>query len=193
MLNIKGAILAGGQSSRMGQDKALLSRDHRDMFTYTLEQLENMHLNGIVLSRNASQVTRLSSLPLIQDQHPELGPLGGIHAIASQVKADAVLIVPIDMPLLTTDDLEKLVSVGTMFHKPVYFSDNYLPLFLPLNGQVRTYLEQVVSGNIGNRSVRGLCNRFGGIPLQPLNTGRLQNTNTPQQWQAVQEKLVDPA
>ena len=191
MLTIKGAILAGGQSSRMGQDKALLSRDHRDMFSYTLEQLENLHLNGIVLSRNAEQVERLSSLPLIADQHAQLGPLGGIHAIAQNITADAVLIVPIDMPLLTSDDLEKLISVGCTFHKPVYFKEHFLPLFLPLTQQVRDYLADVVSGKNDDRSARGLCNYFSGIPLMALNKNRMVNTNTPQQWRAIKQQLKD--
>lgn len=190
MQTIKGVILAGGQSSRMGQDKALLSRDHRDMFSYTLEQLENLNLNGIVLSRNAQQTERLNSMPLIVDTHSELGPLGGIHAIVQQVKADAVLIVPVDMPLLTTSDLERLISAGRTFHLPVYFEQNYLPLFLPITTEVRTYLEEVVDGKNGDRSVRGLCNHFSGIPLAPLNKEHLVNTNTPQQWQLVKQQLT---
>ncbi len=198
MLNIKGVVLAGGESSRMGRDKAQLKRDHRDMFSYTVEQLSNMEINGIVLSRSANQlvetkkntqVVQLSPLPVIEDIYPKLGPLGGIHSVAQIVKSAAILIVPIDMPMLSTDDLTRLALVGSQFHKPVYFENNYLPLYLPLNGQTRTYLEQVVSGKIKNRSVRGLCNHFGGIPLQAPNSDRLHNTNTPEQWQAVQEIL----
>ena len=194
MLNIKGVVLAGGESNRMGTDKALLKRDHRDMVNYTVEQLENMALNGIVLSRNTpqepTQVVRLSPLPVIKDLYPKLGPLGGIHAVVKSIKADAILIVPIDMPLLRTDDLNQLVSTGCQFHKPVYFDEYYLPLYLPLNDQIRTYLDEVVSGKIKNRSVRGLCNHFGGIPVQPLNCNSLHNTNTPKQWQAVQALLA---
>ncbi len=208
MLNIKGVVLAGGESSRMGRDKAQLKRDHRDMFSYTVEQLSNMELNGIVLSRssnqlknsaqttktgNVTQIVRLSPLPVIEDviedNRPKLGPLGGIYSVAQLVKSAAILIVPIDMPMLSTDDLTRLALVGSQFHKPVYFENHYLPLYLPLNEQTRTYLEQVVSGKIKNRSVRGLCNHFGGIPLQAPNSERLHNTNTPQQWQAVQEIL----
>jgi len=188
---IKGAILAGGQSSRMGQDKALLNRDHRDMFSYTLEQLENLHLNGVVLSRNESQTQRISSMPLITDSHPELGPLGGIHSIVQNVKCDAVLIVPVDMPLLTTDDLQKLVTAGRNFHVPVYFERNYLPLYLPITDPVKEYLLSVVQGENENRSVRGLCNYFSGIPLSPLNKNHLVNTNTPEQWQLVQNSIKE--
>ncbi len=188
---IKGAILAGGQSSRMGQDKALLNRDHRDMFSYTLEQLENLNLSGVVLSRNAQQTQRISSMPLITDTHPELGPLGGIYSIVENIKCDAVLIVPVDMPLLTTDDLQKLISAGRNFHVPVYFEKNYLPLFLPINNSVKEYLKSVADGENQNRSVRGLCNYFSGIPLSPLNQDHLVNTNTPEQWQLVQNSLKE--
>ncbi len=191
MPNIKGVILAGGQSSRMGQDKANLNRDHRDMFRYTLDQLENMKLNGIVVSRNDTQVLPLNSLPLITDLYPQAGPLGGIHAISQKVNADGVLIVPIDMPMLVTEDLQRLVNVGSQLNKPAYFKDTFLPLYLPLNPCVRDYLEKVVLGKINNRSVRALCDYFGGIPLQAQSTERLLNTNTPQQWQEAKDRLAE--
>ena len=190
MINLQGLILAGGQSSRMGEDKALLSRDHRDMFAYIDDQLTPLKLDKINISRNASQIPRLSSYQVIADQVIGQGPLGGIHAAAHSIKADGLLIVPIDMPFITTRDLQMLINMGRLQCKPVYFNDCYLPLFLPLNDDVRHYLNDVVSGKIQRRSVKAMCQHFGAIALQPTHNDHLVNTNTPQQWHQAKQYLA---
>lgn len=190
-MKIDGVILAGGLSSRMGQDKALLTRDHRDMFFYTLDTVQALSLSDIFISRNPSQVSYLTRLTTVSDQFQNLGPLGGIHAIAQQSHADALLIVPIDLPLLETKDLEKLISMGEVMHKPIYFHDHYLPLFLPLNDTTRNYLNDVVTGQVTSKSVKAMCRHFQGISLSPDNQGRLQNTNTPEQWLAAKLEIMD--
>ena len=190
-MNIDGVLLSGGQSSRMGQDKSLLPRDHRDMFFYTLDNLECLKLNQIFISRNPSQLSYLTRSPVVADIHKEMGPLGGIHAVAQRSKAQALLIVPIDLPLLEVRDLEKIVAMGEVMHQPVYFTEHYLPLFLPLTGAVRDYLNDVVSGKIKSKSVKALCRHFNGIALSPDNQGRLQNTNTPEQWLAAKLELME--
>jgi len=190
MLNIEGLILAGGMSSRMGQDKALMCRDHRDMFAYIDDQLSALKLNNINISRNASQIPRLSPYKVIADQVIGQGPLGGIHAAAQCIHADGLLIVPIDMPFITSSDLKMLITVGRMQRKPVYFDDCYLPLFLPLNDEVRHYLNDVLSGKIKQRSVKAMCRYFDAIPLQPKHHDHLVNTNTPQQWHQAKEYLA---
>ena len=190
-MQIDGVLLAGGQSSRMGQDKALLPRDHRDMFFYTLDNLECLRLKQIYISRNPSQLSYLTRRPVVQDTHKQLGPLGGIHAVTQKSRADGLLIVPIDLPLLEVRDLEKIVAMGEVMHKPVYFAEHYLPLYLPLTQPVRDYLNDVVSGKMKSKSVKALCRHFQGIALSPDNQDRLQNTNTPEQWLAAKLELME--
>lgn len=188
---IDGVILAGGQSSRMGQDKALLTRDHRDMFFYTLDTLESLPLNDMFISRNPKQVSYLTRHKVIADEHSNQGPLGGIHAVAQHSHAEALLIVPIDLPLLEAKDLIKIMSMANQTGQPVFFEHHFLPILLPLNPEVRGYLTDVVSGRIQSRSVKALCKRFNGIEISPDNVERLQNTNTPEQWLAAKLELME--
>ena len=190
-MKIDGVVLAGGQSSRMGQDKALLNRDHRDMFFYTLDSLESLPLNEIFISRNPSQVSYLTRRRVIVDKYVNQGPLGGVHAVAQYSDADALLIFPIDLPLLEPKDLKKIMSMANLSGQPVFFEHHYLPILLPLNQEVRDYLTDVVSGRIKTRSVKALCNRFNGIKISPDNVERLQNTNTPEQWLAAKLELME--
>ena len=189
MFNIQGLILAGGQSSRMGEDKALLSRDHRDMFAYIDDQLLPLKLRAINISRNTHQVPRLSPYKVIPDEATNIGPLGGIHAAVHNCNADGLLILPIDMPFITTSDLQALLNMGRLQHKPVYYQDCYLPLFLPVNETVKTYLHNVAQGKIKQRSVKAMCKALGAITLQAQFSSHLMNTNTPEQWSMAKQQL----
>ncbi|MGR6873527.1 molybdenum cofactor guanylyltransferase [Pseudomonas sp. HK3] len=179
---IDGILLAGGRSSRMGQDKALLRRDHRDMFFYMIDTLEPLPLNTIYISRNRDQIRYLTRYPMICDLHEKLGPLGGIYSVMKKSNSDGFLIVPVDLPLIETPDLNRLFKVGCEQNKPVYFEHHYLPLFLPNTADIEQYLKKVINGDIQTRSIKNLCRRFDAIALTPNDETRLSNTNTPDQW-----------
>ena len=144
---IDGVVLAGGLSSRMGEDKALLKRDERDMLTYTTDLVSSLPIKRLLISRN--EATTVSVQPsdadsysinyankyddnykVVDDVVANIGPLGGIYSIAIQSNADALIITPVDLPLLRTEDLEQLIDKGTSVKRPVYFSHHYLPCLL---------------------------------------------------------------
>ena len=118
---IDGVVLAGGLSSRMGEDKALLKRDERDMLTYTADLVSSLSIERLLISRN--EATTISYQPndadgdayncahksayncahkfeVFNDVVAGVGPLGGIYSVAIQSKADALIITPVDLPLL---------------------------------------------------------------------------------------------
>lgn len=191
MLPVTGLLLAGGQSSRMGHDKALLHRDHRDMFFYCQDLLESLPLKNIVISRRPAQISYLTAHPVALDCVDSIGPLGGIYSASLATKQPFMMILPIDMPLIQSSDLMRLLTTGMQSHKPVYFAEHFLPLFLPLTPSVRHYLSEVVSGRIARKSIKAMCAHFNGIGLAPLNQSRLLNTNTPQQWQQAKLAIAD--
>jgi molybdopterin-guanine dinucleotide biosynthesis protein A len=102
-----GFVLAGGQSSRMGRDKALVSFRGRPMIEHALGLLRSAGL----APRIAGARSDLSSFaPVIPDSiavarreavRPEgLGPLAGVHAGLSASTAELTLFLPVDMPLM---------------------------------------------------------------------------------------------
>lgn len=168
-----GVVLAGGKSSRMGTDKAQLLRGQQPMLAFCEQLLSECGVKEIRISRNIEQG--------IRDVFPECGPLGGIYSSIRDLNNTAVLILPVDMPLLNAEDLRQLIAQGERFKVPTYYQDCYLPLYLPVNEQVIDYLHQQLSHN-GNLKVRGLAEQFGGRALPSLGLANLINTNTPQQW-----------
>ncbi|NQZ08458.1 MAG: molybdenum cofactor guanylyltransferase [Algicola sp.] len=174
-----GVILAGGLSSRMGSDKAKLRRGDSSMLAFCKTLLEDLQVSDIRISRNVGEG--------IKDVFEQCGPLGGIHAVlkaiqSTEAKSRAVIIIPVDMPLLQSNDLIQLIEHGQQINRPVCFADCYLPLYLPVNYAVINYLEDQLS-NDGNRKIRGLIEHFDGVQLAHQNQSLLVNTNTPQQWQ----------
>src|ERR1700754_289360 len=91
-LMVIGLILAGGLSSRMGEDKALMEIDGLSMLDRTARVLRRMDAELVVVSGS-----RPGGIP---DRWPEAGPVGGM-ASAAEVLPDAdLLVVPVDMPRL---------------------------------------------------------------------------------------------
>jgi molybdopterin-guanine dinucleotide biosynthesis protein A len=70
-------VLAGGRSTRMGRDKALLELEGRPLIEHALEKLRVLGFSPSIVGTRAD----LSSFaPVIPDNYPQAGPLGGIEA-----------------------------------------------------------------------------------------------------------------
>ncbi|MFT5163639.1 MAG: molybdopterin-guanine dinucleotide biosynthesis protein A [Alteromonadaceae bacterium] len=173
-----GIILAGGLSSRMGTDKALLKRNGVTMLEHCEQLLKQAGITQILISRNNGS----GIADIIQNS----GPLGGIYSVIKPLPSGtAVVILPVDMPLLAADDLSLLIQIGQQSNQMIFFDDCYLPLYLPVDESVKAYLHEQLH-NDGNRSVKGLIKHFTWQSLAVNDSQKLTNTNTPQQWQQTQ-------
>ena len=100
-------VLAGGKSSRMGADKALL-----ELAGQTLLQ------RALQLARAVSEDVRIVGAhekfgefaPVVEDNYPNRGPLGGIHAALASTSSDFNLILAVDLPFLEKRFVQHLVT-----------------------------------------------------------------------------------
>jgi molybdenum cofactor guanylyltransferase len=96
-----GFVLAGGQSSRMGRDKALLEFAGRPLVAHALELFQ---VAGITAMIAGAASPALRSLPIftliVEDASPGLGPLSGICTALSIISARYAVFLPVDLPLL---------------------------------------------------------------------------------------------
>jgi molybdopterin-guanine dinucleotide biosynthesis protein A len=104
---IGGYVLAGGRSSRMGQDKSLLPLAGKPLIAHAVTKLRRLCINVRVLSDNPALE---AYAPIVPDLHPGCGPLGGIEAALSQSAFDWNLFLPVDMPLIPTAFLHHWIS-----------------------------------------------------------------------------------
>ncbi|MCA0892903.1 molybdenum cofactor guanylyltransferase [Microbulbifer agarilyticus] len=182
-------VLAGGLSSRMGQDKALLKLSNGStLLEHAKRQLELVDApEGIEMMAPLVSGRRPGGIP---DQVEAAGPLGGLQAIDQHLRqwelaCDALLVVPVDMPLLSPGLLEQLCVVGQTVEQAVCFGDYFMPCWLPLNARSRKYLGAAAAGD-AIASVRALFGFVGCVQL-PVPKGDWHlNLNRPEDFSRLQ-------
>lgn len=114
---IAGVVLAGGGSSRMGQDKAHLrplapfGAGGRDLLAQTHATLA---LVTPVVWVSCRRGAPRPGYDCVEDSFPGLGPIGGLHAALARARREgcaALLAVPCDLPLLDAPTLRRLLDV----------------------------------------------------------------------------------
>jgi molybdenum cofactor guanylyltransferase len=110
-MNISAALLVGGESRRMGQDKATLAFHGRPLWEIQLDLLRKMRPREIFLSARSDPVWRPADVHFVPDQTPSRGPLSGLAATLSRIRTDHLLALAIDMPLMTEDFLRSLCDM----------------------------------------------------------------------------------
>lgn len=102
-------ILAGGKSSRMGTDKALLELDGKTFIEQISKELEWFE-EKIIAHGNTRELSD-TNWTVVSDIYLNHGPLGGIHSALSVCQSDALFVVTCDMPLLKSSLAHKLCDI----------------------------------------------------------------------------------
>ena len=105
-----GVILAGGESRRMGRNKALMRLGDGTLISRTLKRLQIVTDEIILISNSAHLYTELS-VQVYEDLIPDSGALGGVYTGLSYAANNAVLCVACDMPFLQPKLMTFLLSV----------------------------------------------------------------------------------
>lgn len=177
------AILAGGQSQRMGTDKSDLVRpDGKTQLVFTLECLEQAGLERILLNGASHDRYRR-----IDDIQKNIGPLGGIHALLKTVTGDnspaagALVIVPCDMPYLTTDVFHHLMRIAEETGKSVAYQGSFFPFVIVNTSTALSSLNAILNSDRKN-SIKHFLNSLECVFIEPSNTEYLKSCNTPEDW-----------
>lgn len=96
------AIQAGGKSSRMGQDKALMNFRGVPLVQYVMERLAPL-ADEVIITTNAPQNYAFLGVPLYPDLIPERGALGGLYTALKAASHAQVAVVACDMPFASTN------------------------------------------------------------------------------------------
>jgi len=155
--SITGFILAGGKSSRMGQDKGLIQFRGKPMIQYSIDALSTV-CDSIVIISSVPDYNRFG-LTVIPDNIHNQGPLAGICTALSYSETKTNVILTCDSPFVNTALIEYLVNamanhdvVVPFFKKRIYpltavYQQSSLPYLLSeLNAghlKVKTVLKEL--------------------------------------------------
>lgn len=109
MLHITGLILAGGKSSRMGKNKALLPIGDKTAVERIVQALSEW-TDSQVISADEAETYLFTGLPVAVDLHPGEGPLAGLEAGMEKEQADWYLAAACDMPLIRPEVVKYLTG-----------------------------------------------------------------------------------
>ncbi len=113
---IAGAVLAGGQSRRMGRDKALVEVGGRAMADLVVAAVANAGIEPVIVVGGPREGRPAVDAPQVEDRYPGDGPLGGVltaleHFTASvAVPPAGIAVVACDLPLLDASVLDPLID-----------------------------------------------------------------------------------
>lgn len=192
MADWAGLVLAGGASSRMGRDKALLPWNGGTLLDQAIAILADFGADPILVSGNRPG---LESIP---DQRPGQGPLGGLAAALSARPALAgrwLMVIPVDMPLLDMATLRRLGGAARENGVGAVHDRHPLPLAVRADSELA---EAVDAGLSGRASLAGLVDRLRLARVRPENMGALENVNRPGDWDRLHsdfeaQDLLSPA
>jgi len=111
-----GFVLAGGRSSRMGEDKALVRLGGQPLVVHALAILRGA---GLTASLAGGSAALAEFAPLVQDSQPGLGPLAGICAALASTSARLAVFMPVDLPLVPASLIAYLLDHTRRTGKPV--------------------------------------------------------------------------
>jgi molybdenum cofactor guanylyltransferase len=172
--NVNGFILAGGRSSRMGRDKALLDWHGRTLLAHMVDLLQ--------AATDQVQVVGRDRLP---DRLPGLGPLSGIATALANSSSEVNLIVAVDLPLLTKDFLIFLRSRAENSKCPVLACkiESHFPLCLGIRRSLLPEIEKRLSE--GHLSVYRFIEDSGAEIISGLEPSLFRNINTPEDYEEI--------
>lgn len=96
---LSGVILAGGDSRRMGRNKALLKLDNRPLIATIADCLRQI-AEEVIIAANDTELYAPFADRTVADVIPGVGTLGGIHSGLSAARNPLAIVVGCDMPFL---------------------------------------------------------------------------------------------
>lgn len=111
-MSLAGCILVGGDSTRMGQDKATMPWGDTTLLHHVHQIVASLCNTTMAVTRPGRDLVAPDGCNVVHDQLPGRGPLVGIHAALTSTGAERVLVVACDMPWLSVGLLRAMIEQG---------------------------------------------------------------------------------
>ncbi len=182
---VSAIVLAGGQSRRMGTDKALIEFQGQPVIAHVIAALRDLTEDVVIVSNRSDRYGTFGAR-LTADYDPPCGPLGGIAAGLQAITHERAVVVACDMPFLNGTLLRWLIDQSDEYEAVVPQTGSE---FEPLHAVYRRSCYQPIVQRL-ERGERRVISFFADVRLRVVAeaewrvidpSGRsLVNLNTPE-------------
>jgi molybdopterin-guanine dinucleotide biosynthesis protein A len=187
--SLTGFVLAGGRSTRMGTDKALLTLGGETLLARALKTLGPVASDVRILG--SAEKFGGGRWPVVEDIFPGCGPLGGIHAALSASASELNLMLAVDLPFVPVPLLNFLIgrakASGAMVTVP-RSGGRFQPLCAVYGKSFTGVAEQALRAGQNKidplfSAVRTLIIEQAELEAQGFSPEVFRNLNTPFDWE----------
>lgn len=174
-------IMAGGRSTRMGRDKALVELGGRTLLQRALDTWQN-YGGAVQLSVGAAERGALApaGIPAVADRYRDCGPLGGLHAGLLECRTELLLLTAVDCPFVTAELADGLLAAIGRADACVYTAAERLqPLFGLYRRTCLAPAAELLAA--GEYKMGLLLRRVETIRLPAADPAPFRNLNTPEE------------
>lgn len=192
---LTGIILAGGNSRRMGREKAFLELGGRPLVEIVIERVQQACKEVLLVAGDPDRYRHLG-VPVVRDVFRGAGVLAGLHAGIAAASHDLTVAVGCDMPFLVPDLLRAFGNWAKDVDVVVLREGG---LVEPLHGAYRRTCIAPIEAAIreGQRRIVAFFPRVRvryvtATDVAPFDRAlsSIRNVNTPEEWEAVQAEYV---
>jgi molybdopterin-guanine dinucleotide biosynthesis protein A len=143
---VTGVILAGGKSTRIGKNKALLKLNKCTVIEHMLKEIKKVFSNVMIVA-NHPQDFRFSGIQVIEDIIPEKGPLGGIYTGLVKSKTKYIFVFACDMPFVNIKLVKYMLGLKKRYDVLVPYISNrgYETLHAIYSTRCIKYIERMIN------------------------------------------------
>ncbi len=180
---VYGLVLAGGESRRMGRDKALLDRGGRSQLAHMVDLL-GQFVDRVFVSARPEQAddAERSQYELIIDRYRDLGPVAGILTALREHPEVDWLVVACDLPNIDAETVQNLLAHRDGGQYFTAYESSYDALPEPLCAIYHYGCADIIQAFVdsGIHCPRKILIRSDTHLLQQVNPLSLDNINTPE-------------
>ena len=111
-ISITALLLVGGESRRMGTDKAMLMIEGGPLWARQWRILRELGVGAMAVSARARPAWCAPEMEVILDGEPSRGPLSGVAAALVHMRTSHLLVLAVDLPRMTAQQLRMISGLA---------------------------------------------------------------------------------
>lgn len=199
-MNMTGVILAGGKSSRMGQNKSLLKIGNKTIIELIVESISPIFNEIIIVTNSKDEYNMLKDVKIVPDAFikNETNSLIGLYTGILEAKNDYAFVVPCDMPFINRKLIEYMMNNTDNNDIIVpYINGHYQSLHAIYNKSTLNYIKSLYDKEC--YKINKLFEDFSQLKVKQIHNNILEdlkvdedcflNLNTPEDYENALKKF----